>query len=145
MKHYAYALAKYVLDQILVQSFGNFSNSILAAPAGASIDRFEAIRSQCNSQKLLDQGRWMLTNTPLAAALANDDRTRSALFYDQLNRDQGFRQWRNLCGFKWIKEYPDITNDIGPYIACAETEGPSAWPCADQISATPPTSWEFPR
>jgi hypothetical protein len=117
VKNYAYALAKYILDQILVQSFGNFSNSVLAAPAGASLDSFEAIRSQCNSQKLLDKGRWMIANTPLAAALANDDRTRSELFYGQLNGDKGYREWRNLAGFKWIKEYPDVTADIGPYIA----------------------------
>jgi hypothetical protein len=86
-------------------------------PAAATLDNFESIRSQLNTQKLLDQGRWMITNTSLAAALLNDDRVKSSLFYDQRVGATGYRKFVDVAGFKWIREYPDITADIAPYAA----------------------------
>ena len=105
-----YVLGKLVVDAALAQIAGNFSNKIVINPANISLDSIEAIRSQLNLQKALNKPRWGLANTAFSAALQNDDRVKSSLFYGALNGDEGYRMFRNLGGFSWLKEYPDLSN-----------------------------------
>jgi hypothetical protein len=35
------------------------------------------------------------------------------LFYGQKNGGQGYRVWRNICGFAWVKEYTDFPTVVG--------------------------------
>ena len=109
IRNYGWALGKYVVDTALAQCTpANFSNSVKVATANVNLDTMEAIRSQLNSQKVTNRGRWMLTNTPFANALGNDDRVKSSLFYGALNGDNGYRLWKNMSGFGWVREYPDM-------------------------------------
>ena len=105
-----YVLGKLVVDSALAQIAGNFSNKIVINPANVSLDSIEAIRSQLNLQKALGKPRWGLTNTPFAAALQNDDRVKSSLFYGALNGDEGYRVFKSLGGMSRISEYPDFAN-----------------------------------
>lgn len=104
-----YVLGKKVVDTALSQVVGNFSNKIVINPANVSLDSMEAIRSQMNLQKTLNKPRWGLMTTPFASTLENDDRVKSSLFYGALNGDEGYRMYRNLAGFTWAKEYPDLS------------------------------------
>jgi len=82
-----------------------------------NLDSFESVRNQLNSQKALGSGRWALADKNLALAIQNDDRTKSKLFYDERNGDRGYRVWQDLCGFSWVREYPDVTTDMNaPFI-----------------------------
>jgi hypothetical protein len=104
-----YVMGKTVVDAALAQIVGNFSNKIVINPANISLDSMEAIRSQLNTQKVLNRPRWGLATTGFAAALQNDDRVKSSLFYGFLNGDEGYRMFRNIAGTSWLKEYPDFS------------------------------------
>lgn len=110
VRNYGYALGKYVVDTALAQiTANNFSNTVGGALANVNLDTFDSdIRNQCNTQKMYNRGRFALINTAMASKLGSDDRVRSSLFYGALNGDQGYRLWRNLAGFGWIREYPDM-------------------------------------
>ena len=109
IRNYGWALGKYVVDSALAQCTpANFQNSVKVATANVNLDTMEAIRSQLNAQKVTNRGRWMLTNTPFSNALGNDDRVKSSLFYGALNGDNGYRLWKNISGFGWVREYPDM-------------------------------------
>lgn len=115
-----YVLGKLVVDSALAQIAGNFSNKIVINPANVNLDSLEAIRSQLNLQKSLSRPRWGLMGTPFAAALQNDDRVKSSLFYGALNGNEGFRMFRNIAGFTWAKEYPDLSligNNVSAFFA----------------------------
>lgn len=104
-----YVLGKLVVDAALAQcTQNNFSNKVIINPANVSLDSMEQLRSQLNTQKALNRPRWGLMNTTFAGALQNDDRVKSSLFYGALNGNEGFRMFRNLAGFTWAKEYPDL-------------------------------------
>jgi hypothetical protein len=105
-----YVLGKYVVDTVLAQVATNFSNRIVINPANVSLDSMEQIRSELNLQKALNKPRFGMVTTPFAGTLQNDDRVKSSLFYGFLNGDEGFRIFRNLAGFRWVKEYPDFAN-----------------------------------
>lgn len=110
VRNYGFALGKLVVDTALAQiTPGNFSNSVTSALANINLDTFDgSIRDQLNGQKASNRGRYCLINTAAASKLGQDDRVRSSLFYGALNGDQGYRIWRNLAGFSWIREYPDM-------------------------------------
>lgn len=110
VKNIGYVLGKLVVDAALAQIAGNFSNKIVINPANISLDSLEAIRSQLNLQKTLNKPRWGLTNTTFAAALQNDDRVKSSLFYGALNGDNGYRMFKSIAGMSWLREYPDFAN-----------------------------------
>lgn len=115
-----YVLGKLVVDAALAQVAGNFSNKIVINPANVSLDSLESIRSQLNLQKTLNRPRWGLATTPFSAALQNDDRVKSSLFYGALNGDEGYRVFRKISGFSWIREYPDLSligNNISAFFA----------------------------
>jgi hypothetical protein len=110
IRNYGYALGKYVVDTALAQvTAANFSNQVQVANANITLDTFDGtIRDQLNGQKVSNRGRYCLVNTATASKLGQDDRVRSSLFYGALNGDQGYRIWRNLAGFGFIREYPDL-------------------------------------
>jgi len=86
------------------------SNSIALSPWQANFDAFDIfLRAQCNSQKMTHP-RIAIIGTELASEFGLDDRTRSKLIADQRNGSQGLRVWRNIGGFNWIREYPDVIN-----------------------------------
>ena len=106
----AYVLGKAVVDSALATcTAANFSNKIVINPANVSLDSMEAIRSELNLQKALNKPRWGLMTTPFAGTLEGDDRVKSSLFYGALNGDEGYRVFRNLSGFTWLREYPDLS------------------------------------
>lgn len=115
IRNYGFALAKSVVDSALATiTAANFSNSVTVALANTTLDTFDTnIRNQCNLQKMFGNGRYCILNTPAAGQLGQDDRVRSSLFYAMLNGDNGYRLWRNLAGFKNVREYPDFTNAGG--------------------------------
>lgn len=104
----AYALSKSVLDGILSASLTNVSNSFYLTTQLTSLDTFETLRNQCNSQKMYNNNRMAIINSAVANGLGTDDRVRSSLFYNQLNGDEGYRTWKNLCGFASVREYGDF-------------------------------------
>ncbi|HWX19510.1 MAG TPA: hypothetical protein VN578_06345 [Candidatus Binatia bacterium] len=108
-----YTLGKYVIDNVLASAGSSVSNSIVMPPLLSDIDSWEGTRNQCNAQKMVNKTRWAFIGSALARALGADDRVRSELFYGQLNGDQGYRRWKNVAGFSWIREYPDIVNAGG--------------------------------
>lgn len=110
IRNYGYALGKYVVDIALSKvTAANFTGSVSTALANVTLDTFDgAIRDQMNAQKVANRGRYALVNTSLASKLGADDRVRSSLFYNQLNGDNGYRVWKNLAGFQWVREYPDL-------------------------------------
>jgi hypothetical protein len=103
-----YALGKYVVDTILNSAVVGVSNSVPLIPNLANLDSFENLRDQLNSQKVYEGGRFCFVNTAIASALGADDRVRSELFYGQKNGETGLRRWKDIAGFKWIREYPDL-------------------------------------
>lgn len=103
-----YALGKYVLDSLLSASLTNVSNTFHTTPALASLDTFETLRDQCNSQKMLNGGRMAIINGSLAGSLGSDDRVRSELFFGERNEATGYRVWKNVGGFSTIREYTDF-------------------------------------
>lgn len=110
IRNYGYALGKYVVDTALGKVVAaNFTHSVTTAIANVSLDTFDGtIRTQMNTQKMFNRGRFALVNSAMANALGQDDRVRSNLFYGELNGDQGYRIWKSLAGFNWIREYPDL-------------------------------------
>jgi hypothetical protein len=111
--NHAYALLKKLIDQILVASTANVSNSLFVIPAFFNLDALEDLRNQANAQKISQENRFAIISSPLASALGQDDRIRSNLFYGQRNGEQGYRVWKNIGGFNTVREYPDFPG--GPY------------------------------
>lgn len=112
IRNTGYALAKYVTDDLLSQASTNyFSNGTAIAPVNFNLDSLEAIRTALNNQKAYNTGRFGIINSSYAQYLQNDPRVQSSLFYGMLNGGQGFRVWKNLCGFSEIREYPDMPDN----------------------------------
>ncbi len=113
LSNVAYALGKNVVDGVLAQaaSGGCVTNSILGLPSYFNLDYVDdTLRAQCNAQKMAQQTRWGFISTALASTLGLDDRVRSSLFYGKLNGENGYRVWKNIGGFQWLREYPDVIN-----------------------------------
>ena len=110
IRNYGWALGKYIVDTALAQCTpANFSNTVKVAPPNVNLDVVDGtIRTQLNSQKTYNRGRYALVSSTFAQYLGNDDRVRSSLFYGLLNGNNGYRIWRNLAGFNFIREYPDM-------------------------------------
>jgi hypothetical protein len=110
VRNYGYVLGKYVVDTALATiTAANFTNSVKCATQNINLDTFDGdLRNQLNSQKTFNKGRFAIISSDAAKSLGADDRVRSSLFYGMLNGDQGYRIWRNIAGFSWIREYPDF-------------------------------------
>lgn len=110
VRNYGYVLGKYVVDTALATiTAANFTNSVKVNPLNVNLDTFDGdLRNQLNSQKAYNRGRYAIVNSDVAKALGADDRVRSSLFYNQLNGDNGYRLWKNLGGFSFVREYPDM-------------------------------------
>lgn len=110
VRNNGYVLCKYVLDAILANCVStNFSNAVTTALANVNLDTFDgSIRDQLNTQKAYNRGRFAIISTGMASKLGADDRVKSSLFYNALNANEGYRVWRNLAGFSWVREYPDM-------------------------------------
>lgn len=104
------ALGATVVNRVLSEAAVNCSNTTTLAPFQANLDGFETqLRAKANAQKMVNP-RFAIIGSAYAAELGSDDRVRSNLFYGQLNGDNGYRAWKNLGGFQWVREYPDIIN-----------------------------------
>lgn len=102
-------MAKYIFDQALAQiTSANFSNSILGPTSAIDLDWLENARGILNLQKVSPYDRFGIVSTKFAEALQNDTRVSSKLFYGILNGGESYRIFRNICGFKWLAEYPDL-------------------------------------
>jgi hypothetical protein len=112
-----HALGKYVIDSVIGASVVGVSHSVSLNPALVNLDAFDGtLRAQCNSQKMSAGNRWAFISTQLASMLGADDRVRSELYYGQRNGGEGYRVWRNLAGFQWVREYDDVKgfgNNLG--------------------------------
>lgn len=148
--NYGYALGKYVVDTALAQvTPANFSNAVHVAPANINLDTMDgSIRNQMNSQKTFNTGRFMLCGSTFAQALGSDDRVRSSLFYNMLNGGNGYRVWRDISGFSWVREYPDFPqgNNLLAVAAdsraiCVATRKPDYSNVADELGV--PKVMEF--
>jgi hypothetical protein len=107
--NHAFALGKYVVDFSLSKVIAaNFSQSKTEALANTTLDTLESIRTQANAQKMDPFQRNGLVSSTFAGALQADARVTSRDFYSQLNGDVGYRQFKNIAGFKNIWEYPDL-------------------------------------
>lgn len=104
-----YVLGKKVVDTCLAAINGNFSNKIVINPANVSLDSMEQIRTELNVQKAMNSPRFGIMTSGMSGQLQADDRVKSSLFYGALNGNRGFRQFMNLSGFSWLKEYPDLS------------------------------------
>jgi len=106
-----FALGKKVIDNVLVQAEAGCSNSFSLSPWQFNFNALDGpVRGQCNSQKMSNKTRWALIGSEYAAELGVDDRVRSSLFVGELNASEGYRLWKNLGGFAWVREYPDVIN-----------------------------------
>lgn len=110
IRNYGFALGKYVVDTCLATcTAANFSNQIIVPLANTTLDSLDgAIRDQMNTQKIQNKGRYLITNTGFASKLGSDDRVRSSLFYAMLNGANGYRRWKDMAGFGFVTEYPDL-------------------------------------
>jgi hypothetical protein len=119
VRNYGYVLAKQVLDFALTKAVNaNFSHKVIQAIPNVSLDTLDGqigggngIRTQLNAQKAAPFGRFGIVNSQWASQFGSDDRVKSALFYNQLNGDSGYRIWKNIAGFGQIVEYPDLPNN----------------------------------
>jgi hypothetical protein len=116
VRNIGYALGKKVVDTAIEQLRVNFSNSIALPPVLTNLDSLENVRTQLNSQKAFGKGRFGFVNSSVADAISADDRSRSSLFYGELNGAEGYRRWKNMAGCSWIQEKPDIADRLGPFI-----------------------------
>jgi hypothetical protein len=139
-----YVLGKTIVDTAFAQILGNFSNNAGPInPANFSLDSLEAIRTQMNLQKTLNRGRYGFCTSPIAQAIQNDDRVKSSLFYGALNGGEGYRVFRNIAGFSYIREYPDFSKVGGnieffgadPRAICVATRKPDYSNAAAQLGA----------
>lgn len=106
-----WSLGKNVVDRIISAARTNVSHSVTLQPNLVTLDTFDgALREQCTAQKMSGKTRWAFVNTAIASALNADDRVKSELFFGQKNGEEGYRVWRNLGGFQWVREYNDIQN-----------------------------------
>ncbi len=126
-KNMAFALGKYVVDEILTAAAsGNVTNTLPLAPALTNLDTFDSsVRQQCNAQKMADQGRFLFLNTTLASALGADDRVKSALFFDQRNGSEGFRKFKNVQASRGFANTPTFPPQASTLPGWQETSG---WP-----------------
>jgi hypothetical protein len=111
VKNLGFGLAKGIWDGVLSRAAVHCSNSMPLAPVLFNLDALDGpVRERCNAQKMTTSNRMLFVSTPLASALGADDRVRSSLFLGQKIEATGFRVWRNVGGFREIREYPDIVN-----------------------------------
>lgn len=109
IRNYAYVLGKSVVDTALTKVVAaNFHYTEALANPNVTLDSLEVFRTHLNAQKAAQLGRFGLVNSDFAAALQNDDRVKSSLFYGQLNGNQGYRHFQNIAGFANVWEYPDF-------------------------------------
>ena len=109
VRNTAYALAKLVLDTALGKVLATNFSTVQAIPdANFTLDSMEVLRNSLNANAASGRNRFGLVNTTYAAALQNDDRVKSSLYYAQLNGDSGYRVFRNIAGFGRVVEYPDF-------------------------------------
>lgn len=150
ISNYGFALGKFVVDYALQQcTAANFTNKVQVALNNVSLDTIDGeVRNQLNAQKAYGQNRYALVNSDFAKAFGSDDRVRSSLFYGMLNGANGYRVWRNIGGFAWVREYPDMFaggNLLGfaadPRAICVASRRPDFANIADEIGV--PTVMEF--
>lgn len=109
IRNTGYVLAKKVVDYALTKVLAvNFTKTQVLAPINVNLDSLEDIRTQLNINKAANRNRFGICSSQFAAALQNDDRVKSSLFYSQLNGDQGYRHFTNIAGFSNVWEYPDF-------------------------------------
>jgi hypothetical protein len=116
VRNYGYVLAKKVLDYSLTKVVAaNFSHKVTQAIPNVSLDTLDGqigggngIRTQLNAQGAAPFGRFGIVNSAWASQFGADDRVKSALFYGQLNGNEGYRRWKNIAGFENVIEYPDF-------------------------------------
>lgn len=110
IRNFGYALGKYVIDYALTKvTPANFSNEVVVPLANMNLDTIDInVREQLNLQKAYSRGRFCLLNTPAASKFGSDDRVRSALYYNDRQQDEGFRKWKSIGGFNWLREYTDL-------------------------------------
>jgi len=109
IRNYAYVLGKSMVDASLAKFLAtNFHYTDAIANANVTLDYIEFVRTKLNLQKAAQLGRFGLCSSDFAAALQNDDRVKSSLFYGQLNGNEGYRHFRNIAGFGNVWEYPDF-------------------------------------
>src|SRR5260370_18646765 len=77
-----YAVAKFVIDDVITKSLSYVSNSVLYG-GGWPLDALGYVQGVCNQQKMANFPRHLILNTALATALSNDDRTKSKFFYGE--------------------------------------------------------------
>jgi len=104
----AYTLIKLVIDDILTQAVSNVSSNTFISASSMSLDTFENLRGQCNSQKM-SSSRFCILNNILSEALGLDGRILSSPFYGQTNGDTGLHRWKDLSGFRSVSEYQDFS------------------------------------
>jgi hypothetical protein len=122
VRNIGHSLGKLVVDAVLAKTIGaNFTNSVTVPINNITLDTFDGtIRNQLNAQKTYNRGRYAIVNTSAAGALGADDRVRSSLFYAALNAENGYRLWRNIAGFSWIREYPDMDDTADKWGFCGD-------------------------
>jgi hypothetical protein len=109
IRNSAYVLGKNIIDTILTGvSLANFSNTVTQNIAGTSVSTLESIRSQLNTQHAAPMGRFGIMSTPAAESLQDDQRMMNALFYGNLSASTAYRNYKGVCGFENIWEYPDM-------------------------------------
>jgi hypothetical protein len=114
VRNYGYALGHAIVNSVLHQLATSFSNSILLPPPLVNLDSLDAdVRGALNSQKVAGRGRFGIVSSDFAAAIQNDDRVKSSLFYGELNGATGFRRFKNLAGNAWVQEYPEFSAQTG--------------------------------
>lgn len=109
VRNYAYVLGKSVVDAAMAKILAaNVTNSKTKAAADCDFSTLEEIRTQLNTQKAAPRGRFGFINPTVAGYLQQDTTINNSQTYGQLNGGDGYRTFRNVCGFENIFEYPDV-------------------------------------
>ena len=108
-----YVLGKGIVDGVLAKvSSLRFSQSSIFAVADSDADMLVAIGEAMNG-KTESNERYMLVNSGVASVLAVDQRLINSQFFGTAQGGETIRVWRNVFGFREIREYVDLPSNNG--------------------------------
>lgn len=108
-----YVLGKGIVDTTLgMVNSKRFSQGTVIGTNDFDVDALVAIGEAMNG-KTESNERYLLVNSAVASVLAVDQRLINNQFFGTAQGGETIRVWRNVFGFREIREYPDLQTNNG--------------------------------